>query len=103
MKKVNDVLWLSNGRFLYSVAEAGSFFGSACNFWEMRSMRVRACRSKNQGGSRIGLGFCMSGMSETADGKRLAFLKWAGEGNFVCGRVDGRWDAYSQSKAFSFE
>jgi len=76
MKEVDDLVWLADGRLLYSVSE--SFFGS-CNFWEI-TLDV-------QRGTPIGkprqltnwTGFCMSGMSVTADGKKLAFLKWAGK------------------------
>ena len=79
MKKVNDLLWLSDGRLLYSAAESESFFGSACNFWELRL--------DTHTGTAVGKprqltnwsGFCMSGLSITADGKTLAFLKWVGK------------------------
>ena len=78
MKRVDDFVWLADGRFLYSVAEPESLFGS-CNLWEMQL--------DGHTGTAIGrprqltnwTGFCMSGMSVTADGKKLAFLKWAGK------------------------
>ena len=79
MKQMNDLLWLADGRLLYSVAEPESFFGSACNFWEMRL--------DGRTGTPVGKprrltnwsGYCMSGLSITADGKKIAFLKWAGK------------------------
>jgi DNA-binding winged helix-turn-helix (wHTH) protein/Tol biopolymer transport system component len=79
MNKVNDLLWMADGKLLYSVAEPESFLGSACNFWEIGL--------DAQTGKLIGKprkltnwsGFCMSNLSITADSKKLAFLKWAGK------------------------
>jgi hypothetical protein len=78
MKRINDVRWLPDGRLIYSVAEVESFFGSACNFW---GMRLDERTGKPLGKSKKltnWSGFCMNGMSATADGRRLAFLKWVG-------------------------
>jgi dipeptidyl aminopeptidase/acylaminoacyl peptidase len=79
MKRVNDFFWLADGRLIYSVAEPESFSGSACNFWEVRldGQTGKAMEKPRQ--LTNWSGFCMSGMSETSDGKRLAFLKWAGK------------------------
>jgi serine/threonine protein kinase len=79
MKKVVDLIWLADGRLLYSREEPDSFFGSACNFWEMRldartgEAIEKPRRLTNWSGS------CLSGMSETSDGKKLAFLKSSGK------------------------
>jgi serine/threonine protein kinase len=79
MKKVVDVIWLTDGRLLYSREEPESFFGSACNFWEMR-LDVRAGEAVEKPRRLTNwAGFCMSGMSETSDGKKLAFLKSSGK------------------------
>lgn len=77
MKQVNDFFWMPDGRLLYSVTEPDSFFGNHCNFREMHL--------DGHTGTPIGKprqltnwsGFCMSGMSVTADGKKVAFLKGA--------------------------
>jgi serine/threonine protein kinase len=77
MKNVNDLLWLADGRLLYSLSEPKSSIGTACNFWEMRL--------DGHTGTPIGKprkltnwsGFCMGDLSETSDGKKLAFRKWA--------------------------
>jgi eukaryotic-like serine/threonine-protein kinase len=78
MKRVEEFVWLTDGRLLYSVADPESF-PSSCNFWEMQL--------DGHAGTPIGkprqltnwTGFCMSSMSVTADGKKLAFLRWAGK------------------------
>ena len=79
MKKVNDLLWLSDGRLLYSAAESESFFGSACNFWELRLDTHTGTAVEKPRQLTNWSGFCMSGLSITADGKTLAFLKWVGK------------------------
>jgi len=76
---VNDYFWLADGRLLYSLAEPDTMMGSACNFWEMRlDLRTGEPLEKPRRLTNWS-GFCMSGTSETSDGKKLAFLKWAGK------------------------
>jgi DNA-binding winged helix-turn-helix (wHTH) protein/Tol biopolymer transport system component len=78
MKRVNDFSWLTDGRLLYSLSETDSFFGSACNFWEMRlDSRTGTPVTKPRQLTNWS-GFCMTDVSVTADGKKLAFLKWSG-------------------------
>jgi len=79
MKNVNDLFWLADGRLLYSVAEPESFFGSACNFWEMPLDAHTGTPIGEPTRRTNWSGFCMGGLSITADGKKLAFLKWAGK------------------------
>jgi Tol biopolymer transport system component len=79
MKKVRDLIWLADGRLLYSREEPESFFGSACNFWEMRLDARTGEAVEKPGRLTNWSGFCMSGMSETSDGKKLAFLKSVGK------------------------
>ena len=79
MKKVHDLIWLADGRLLYSREEPESFFGSACNFWEMRLDSHAGEAVEKPRRLTNWSGFCMSGMSETSDGKQLAFLKWSGK------------------------
>ena len=76
MKRVDDLVWLPDGRLLYSVSE--SFFGS-CNFWLMTLDAQRGTPIGKPSQLTHWTGFCMSGMTVTADGKKLAFLKWAGK------------------------
>ncbi len=79
MRQLNDLLWLADGQLLFSREEPESSFGGTCNFWEMQLDRRKGNAAREPKRLTNWSGFCMSGMSETADGKRLAFLKWAGK------------------------
>lgn len=79
MKQVNDYFWLADGRLLYSLTEPDSQMGSHCNFWEMRLDGRTGEPMEKPRRLTNWSGFCMSGMSETADRKKLAFLKVAGK------------------------
>jgi serine/threonine protein kinase len=90
MKSMNDALWLADGRLLYSMSEPKTFSGTECNFWEMRldgdtgKPVEKPKRLTNWPGS------CMGGFSETSDGKRVAFVRWAGHGiAYVANLADG--------------
>jgi serine/threonine protein kinase len=78
MNKVNDAVWLPDGRLIYSLTEAPGSFSGTCNYWTMQldshtgGLIAKPRRLTNWTG-----GFCMDGTSMTADGKKLAFLKSA--------------------------
>ncbi len=75
VKPIDELSWLPDGRMIYSMNEPGAI-GNTCNFWVMRidprSAKVieKARRLTNWSG------FCMTGITVTADGKHLAFLEW---------------------------
>ena len=76
MKKINDVVWLRDGRLLYSLPESEAI-GGACNYWIMRldlrtGKRVEGPRRLTNWPS-----FCVSSGSATLDGKRVAFAGWS--------------------------
>jgi len=75
MKHVKDFFWLTDGRLLYSVAE--SEVNSTCNLWEMRLDGRTGEPIEKPREITNWSGFCVDGLSETSDGKNLAFLKWA--------------------------
>jgi serine/threonine protein kinase len=79
MKLVNDFFWLADGRLLYSVAEHELFSGSVCNLWEMRLDVQSGAPAEKPRQITDWSGSCPSGMSETSDGKKLGFLRWAGK------------------------
>jgi eukaryotic-like serine/threonine-protein kinase len=90
MKRVNDYLWLADGRLIYSAEEPDSFFGSHCNFWEMQIDARTGTAVEKPRRLTNWSGFCMSGMSETANGKGIAFLKWAGrQTSYIADLEDG--------------
>ena len=102
MKQVNDFFWLPDGRLLYLVPEPESLEGNLCNFWEMpldkRSGRPVAKPRRLTTWS----GSCMSGMSITADGAKLTFLKSADKETAFLAELAASWDAHSRTQAFSF-
>ena len=76
-KQIGDVFWRANGQLLYSMEEPGSSSGTACNFWGVRldahtSKAIEKPRKLTNWS-----GFCMSSVSESSNGKQLAFLKWS--------------------------
>ena len=74
-RDINHGLSLPDGRAILSVTEEG-IMGNTCNFWieEMNPAtgKTTARRLTNW------TGFCMDPTSVTADGKKLAFLEYAG-------------------------
>ena len=78
MRQVLGLIWLADGRLLYSVAEPESFFGSACNFWKVRLDGDTGKPTEKPSRLTNWSGFCMSSPSVTRDGKELVFLRWAG-------------------------
>jgi eukaryotic-like serine/threonine-protein kinase len=74
VKKVRDFSWLPDGRLIYSMEPEA--LRSTCDFWMMRiDTRTGQVIEKPKRLTNWS-GFCMAGMSATADGKRLAFLEW---------------------------
>ncbi len=75
MKQVSDFFWLADGRLLYSVPDRESFSDSGCNFWEMRLDPHTGTPMEKPRKLTNWSGFCATNMSETSDGKKLAFVR----------------------------
>jgi len=68
---------LPDNRLLFPIGESGAV-GQTCNYWEMPlDERTGAPTDKAKRLTNWG-GFCPFGTSVTADGRKLAFLKWMG-------------------------
>ena len=74
MKQVNDFLWLADGRLLYSVQNP-EFSDKACSFWEMRLDSRTGTPTEKPRKLTNWTGFCATNLSETSDGKKLAFVR----------------------------
>jgi eukaryotic-like serine/threonine-protein kinase len=74
-KNLRDFLWLPDGRFLYSVEDTGSAFGKSCNFWTVAIDPRTGQPGEKPRQLTDWSDTCLSQMSVTADGQRLAFLK----------------------------
>jgi serine/threonine protein kinase len=70
--ELQDFYWLPDGRMIYVSGES-DVNGFSCNYWETQTGEGsgKPRRLTNWAG------FCMENMSGTADGKRLAFLRWS--------------------------
>jgi len=68
---------LPDNRLLYPIGESGAV-GQTCNYWVTTlDERTGASTDKPKRLTNWG-GFCPNGTSVTADGRKLAFLKWMG-------------------------
>jgi Tol biopolymer transport system component len=77
-KTVRDFLWLSDGRFLYSVEERdSSHLNASCNFWTLRIDPNLGRPIGHPQQLTKWSDSCMKTLSATADGKNLVFLKSA--------------------------
>jgi serine/threonine protein kinase len=73
-KNITDAFWLADGRLLYSVRGGGPL-ESECNFW---TLQIDSRTGKRIGQPRQLTNWsssCLGSTSESADGKRLAFIK----------------------------
>ncbi|HET8926000.1 MAG TPA: protein kinase [Candidatus Acidoferrum sp.] len=79
-KRLNDFLWLPDGRIIYALWETVPEEGT-CNYWQIR-IDPRSGKPVEES-RRITnwAGFCVGGTNATADSKRLAFLEWRAHTN----------------------
>jgi eukaryotic-like serine/threonine-protein kinase len=75
--EVLDGLELPDGRAVFAVQEHGTVAGNSCNFWTVKiDPRTGSAVDKPHQLTHWP-GFCMSHISVTEDGKKLAFVQWA--------------------------
>jgi serine/threonine protein kinase len=77
---VQDHVWSPDGRIIYSLDEPG-LWANSCNYW---AVPIDTSTGKPKEPARRltnWAGFCMDSSSPTGDGRRLAFRKWAWQGN----------------------
>ena len=75
MSRVTEAFWLADGRFIYSVEEPEDFWGNTCNLWEMQLDSRTAKPIETPKRLTSWSSYCVNGLSATADGKRLVFLR----------------------------
>jgi serine/threonine protein kinase len=73
MKDLIDASLLPDGRLIYAKRDPAD---DACNYWEMQTNRRTGAPIGKPRRLTNWHGFCMDGLSATADGKRLAFVEW---------------------------
>jgi len=73
--KVNDMVWLHDGRVIYDLPEPGN--RSVCNYWTMRFDLSTGRHLEEPRRLTNWPSFCVSSGSATNDDKRLAFAAWS--------------------------
>ena len=98
---IPDVSWLPDGRLLYSKWEPAVIGNGNCNFWQMRVDGNTGRQLERPRQLTSWSGFCMSGSSSTADGKKVAFLKWTSHFATYVAQLDGSGGRIASSKRFT--
>jgi serine/threonine protein kinase len=80
LKKVNDIVWLHDGRLVYSLAEAGNNAGNdvVCNYWTVRPDLATGKHLEEPRRLTNWPSFCVSFGSVTSDDKQLVFMGYSG-------------------------
>jgi Tol biopolymer transport system component len=73
--RLNDFLWLPDGRVIYALWESESLFGT-CNYWQIRIDPRSGKPIEEPRRITNWAGFCVASTSVTLDSKRLAFSQW---------------------------
>jgi len=76
MSKINDFVWLHDGRLVYSLSEPAN--GEVCNYWTMRLDLATGRRLQEPRRLTNWPSFCVASGSASNDNKRLAFVAWSG-------------------------
>jgi len=79
-KRLNDFLWLPDGRVIYALWET-DHAADTCNYWQIRIDPRSGKPAEEPRRITNWAGFCAAGTSVTADSKRLAFLEWRAHTN----------------------
>jgi|HubBroStandDraft_6_1064221.scaffolds.fasta_scaffold00821_3 DNA-binding winged helix-turn-helix (wHTH) protein/Tol biopolymer transport system component len=95
-----DLGWSPEGRLIYSLEEPGPI-GESCNFWgvELDGRTGQPLETPNR--LTHWAGFCMDSSTTTADGKRLAFRKWAWHGNIYVADLEANGTRITSLRRFT--
>ncbi len=92
--------WSPDGRMIYSLEEPGPI-GESCNFWDVRLHSTTGQPLDQPERLTHWAGYCMDSSSTTADGKRLAFRKWAWHGNIYVADLEAEGTRISNLRRFT--
>jgi eukaryotic-like serine/threonine-protein kinase len=98
-----DYLWLPDGRFVYSLMEPKAAGSATCNFWEMRLDRRTGKPLEEPRQLTSWSEFCMNFAGVTADGRKLAFLKWTNHAATYIADLDSSGSYISNPRQLSPE
>jgi Tol biopolymer transport system component len=98
---IHAVSWLPDGRLIYSKAEPEVIGGEICNFWELWVDHLTGKPVGRPKRVTSWSGFCMSDLSITADGRKLAFLKWTSRSSTYIADLDPNGNRISNPRHFT--
>ncbi len=75
VNRLNDFLWLPDGRVIYALVEPGPD-DHTCNYWQIRIDPRSGAPIEKPRRITNWAGFCVGSTSVTSDSKRLAFGEW---------------------------
>jgi serine/threonine protein kinase len=78
LAKIHDLVWLHDGRLVYSLAEPWNTVSDVCNYWTMRLDLATGRHLEEPRRLTNWPNFCVSSGSVTNNDKRLAFVAWSG-------------------------
>jgi serine/threonine protein kinase len=102
LKKMDDIVWLPNGRVVYSLHESEAL-GSACNYWMMRLDLRTGKRIEPPRRLTNWPGFCVYSGSANADGKRLTFMQSSAYGTAYIADLEAGGTRILNPKHFTLE
>jgi Tol biopolymer transport system component len=98
---VHDFCWLPDGRVLYSQG-LWSAFGSDSNLWEIsvdtQTGKTKGVPTKVANGP----GFAFSGLSRTADGKQLVFVKQSSQSDVSVGDLNSQGTSLTTPRRLTY-
>ena len=78
LAKIHDLVWLHDGRLVYSLAEPWNTVSEVCNYWTMRIDLATGRHLEEPRRLTNWPNFCASSGSVSNNDKRLAFVAWSG-------------------------
>jgi eukaryotic-like serine/threonine-protein kinase len=102
MKDLNEIVWMPDGRLIYSVPEPG-VLNDTCNYWVRRIDLKTGARIDNPRRLTNWSGFCPASGSVTADGKRLTFLGWTNRHSVYLADLEHGGTAIRTSRRFTLD
>ncbi len=78
LAKIHDLVWLHDGRVVYSLAEPWNTVSEVCNYWTMRIDLATGRHLEEPRRLTNWPNFCASSGSVSNNDKRLAFVAWSG-------------------------
>ncbi len=98
-----DYLWLPDGRLVYSLMEPNATGSATCNLWEMRLDDRTGKRTEKPRRLTSWSEFCMNFAGVTADGRKLAFLKWTNHAAIYIADLDSSGSYISNPRQLNSE